>query len=123
MTDTLVPTWIPIIFALLQTCGYTSWSMLSKHITSERIGFDALNVTFTTISTVNFLTAIVAICYFNQVGGFNMKLFWIGMVGSFFDTLGIVAITKAFSCGPAGLISALCTSTNILLTLIEALRR
>jgi len=119
----LVPTWIPVVIALFQTVGYTVWAMLAKHLTSERIGFDALNVTFTTIFTVGVITTVVAIVYFHKFGGFNQDLMYIGFVGSFFDTLGIVFVTKAFSCGPAGLIAALCTSGNILLTIIEAIRK
>ena len=96
--------------------------MLAKHLTSERIGFDALNVTFSTISAVNVLVMILSIFYFANVGKFDAYLFGIGLAGSFFDTLGIVCITRAFSCGPAGLISALATSTNLFLTIVEAIK-
>lgn len=118
----IIPTWIPVSLAVLQALGYAAWSMLSKHLTSERIGFNALDVTFTTIYTVNCSTLLFSIYYFIHVGELNLKLYGIGLIGSFFDTLGIVCITKAFSCGPAGLIAALATSTNMLLTLIEALK-
>jgi hypothetical protein len=96
---------------------------MSKHLTSKRIGFEALSVSFTTITLVNLLTMIGAIFYFNNANHtINPKLFLIGFIGSFFDTIGIVCVTKAFTYGPAGLISALCTSTNIILTVIEAIR-
>ena len=96
--------------------------MLAKHLTSARIGFDALNVTFSTISAVNTLVLILSIFYFVNIGKFDTYLFGIGLVGSFFDTLGIVCITRAFSCGPAGLISAIATSTNLFLTIVEAIK-
>jgi hypothetical protein len=96
--------------------------MLAKHLTSKRVGFDALNVTFSTISTVNVLVMIISIFYFAKVGQFDWYLFAIGLTGSFLDTLGIVAITRAFSCGPAGLIAALATSTNLFLTIVEAIK-
>ena len=96
--------------------------MLAKHLTSERIGFDPLHVTFTTISTVNLFVLVASIFYFAHVGEFDTYLFVIGLVGSFLDALGIVCITKAFSCGPAGLISALATTTNLFLTIVEAIK-
>ena len=70
----------------------------------------------------NILTAIVAYFYFKQNGGFDKRRFIIGFFGSFFDTIGIVCITKAFSNGPGGLVAALCTSTNIILTVLEAIK-
>lgn len=96
--------------------------MMSKHLTSERVGFDALNVTFSTISLVNICVMIVSIFYFVNVGTFDIECFWIGMIGSFVDTLGIVCITRAFTCGPAGLIAAITTSTNLFLTIVEAIK-
>ena len=96
--------------------------MLVKHLTSERIGFDALNVTFSTISAVNTLVLIISIFYIANVDKFDPYLFGIGLAGSFFDNIGIVCVTKAFSCGPAGLVAAICTSTNLFLTIIEAIK-
>jgi drug/metabolite transporter (DMT)-like permease len=117
-----IPTWVPVLTAFFQPFGYTAWAMLAKHLTSERIGFDAMNVTFSTISTVNFCVLIGSLFYFGHFGEFDTYLFTIGLVGSFLDTLGIVFITRAFSSGPAGLISALATSTNLFLTILEAIK-
>ena len=81
-----------------------------------------MNVTFSTISAVNALVLIASIFYFANVGKFDTYLFAIGLAGSFFETIGIVCITKAFSCGPAGLVAAMGTSTNLFLTIIEAIK-
>lgn len=108
--------------ALIAPFGYTAEAMLAKHLTRERIGFDSLNVTFSTILAVNSLALIGSIFYFSKVGGFTTYLFWAGLAGGFFDSVGIVCCSKAYSLGPCGLVSAIITSINLFLTIIEAIK-
>ena len=95
--------------------------MLAKNLTSERVGFDPTTLTFSTLISVNLLIVIVAIPYWVK-HGFVQKFFWLGFVGNFVDSVGLVAITEAFACGPAGPVAAIVSTTNLLMVLIEAMK-
>lgn len=94
---------------------------MSKHLTSDRIGFNPMGVAYSTIMLVNLIVLIPSIIYWVYYG-FDSILFWIGLVGNFADAIGIAMLTKAISNGPIGLIAALATTTNLFLTLIEAIK-
>jgi drug/metabolite transporter (DMT)-like permease len=52
---------------------------------------------------------------------FKQKQFWIGFVGSSFDLVGMIFMTNAFSCGPAGPASAMSSISSLFVIIIEAL--
>ena len=108
--------------ALISPFGNTALAMMAKHLTRERIGFDSLNVTFSTILFVNTFAVIGSIYYFSYTGTFSMYCFWLGLAGGFLDSVGIVCCSKAYSEGPCGIVSAILTLVNLILTIIEAIK-
>lgn len=115
------PSWIPVLFGLISPLSFTAYAMLAKNLSSERVGFDPTTLTFSTFIGVNLLILIFAIPYWVQ-HGFVQKFFWLGFVGNFVDSVGLVAVTEAFACGPAGPVAAICSTTNLLMVLIEAIK-
>ena len=51
-----------------------------------------------------------------------MYCFWLGLAGGFLDSVGIVCCSKAYSEGPCGIVSAIITLINLILTIIEAIK-
>jgi hypothetical protein len=100
---------------------FTTFSMLQKHVTKERIGFDATTISFSTMSVVNGIALLFGIAYWSR-HKFHANLFWIGFFGSFIDSIGVVALSEAFSCGPAGPISAVVGLCSLVMVLVEAIK-
>ena len=118
----IYPTWVPVIFGLIAPISFTVWTMYSKHMTSERIGFNSIRMAFSSQLIVNLIIMIFAIPYWINSGTFVPKYFLIGFVGSYIDALGMVVVTEAFTCGPAGPIAAIISNCNVLMVIIEALK-
>lgn len=78
-------------------------------------------LSFTSYIVVNIIVLIPAIPYWVLVD-FDATLFWIGVVGSIINTLGLVAVQNALSTGPSGPVSALCTVNNVLLVIVESIK-
>jgi drug/metabolite transporter (DMT)-like permease len=116
-----VPTWIPVIFGIVTPIAFTVSGMLTKHLSSERVGFDISTLAFTCYLVVNVVVLIIAIPYWSSYG-FSKYLFWMGLVGSIVNTLGIVCIQNAMSRGPGGPVSAIASVSCILLVIIEAIK-
>lgn len=57
----LSPAWVPISFALMFPCMVTWNGLITKHITSEKIGFDPSRVTYFTFFIMNTLIMMVSI--------------------------------------------------------------
>ena len=85
------PTWVPVIFGIVTPIMFTANGILSKHLTSERINFNASTLSFTSYLLVNIVVLLVGIPYWRD-HGFDQKLFWMGLIGSIVNTLGIVCI-------------------------------
>lgn len=115
------PAWIPVLFGLVTPMTFCSNGILTKHITHPRIGFNASRLSFNVYFAVNLLIMIYAIIYW-QNNPFNSYLFWMGLVGSIINTLGIVCIQNALSRGPAGPISALAATPSFFLVIIESIK-
>jgi drug/metabolite transporter (DMT)-like permease len=49
-------------------------------------------------------------------------MFIFGFIGSFLDTIGMVAMAEALSTGPAGPIAAICSTSTLFMVVIEALK-
>jgi drug/metabolite transporter (DMT)-like permease len=86
-----VPTWVPVIFGLITPVSFTCNGILTKHLTSDKVGFNPSTISFSAYFVVNIIVLIVAIPYWVQVD-FSQSLFWIGFIGSVINTLGIVCI-------------------------------
>ena len=113
--------WIPVLFGIATPMFFTTNGLLTKHLTSERIGFNASTISFTSYFIVNVIVMIVAIPYWSMYG-FSQYLFWLGLVGSIINTLGIVCIQNALSLGPAGPVSAIAAVSAVLLVVVEAVK-
>ena len=113
-------TWIPALFGVVTPMFFSTNGVLTKHLTSKEIGFDATNISFTSYLFVNIFLLILAIPYWCLVT-FDQKLFWIGLFGSIINVLGLVSIQNALSKGPAGPVSAIAAVSCLLVVIIEAI--
>ena len=121
--DPKVPKWIAVIVALITPIFFIISSLFIKHLTSPRVGFDAMTISFGSSSFTCILILILGYFWFWQyIELFNSKLFIIGIFGSIFDSIGKACIQKAYSKGPAGPISAYVDINNVLLLVFEAVR-
>lgn len=119
--EPMTPTWVPVLFGLITPISFTTNGVLTKHLTSDRVNFNASTLSFNAYLVVNALVLLVAVPYWSLVE-FDLRMFWIGLVGSVLNTLGIVCIQNALSCGPAGPTSAIVALASILLVVIEAVK-
>ena len=88
----VVPAWIPVLYAILIPFVFSIQGLFIKHLTSERIGFNASCVTFGASSFVCTIMILVGVFYYWQIQKFDIYLFSVGLIGSVFDTVGIVSI-------------------------------
>lgn len=117
----VLPTWIPVLFGVVTPVFFTISGYLTKNLTEDRIGFDPSTLSFSAYFGVNTLILIFALIYWNTVT-FSEYLFWLGMIGSIINTIGIVFMQNAVATGPAGPASALAAMSNLLLVVIEAVK-
>lgn len=100
---------------------FTLSGYLTKDLCDPKIGFNPSTMSFSSYFIVNVLIVIFAIAYWMMVD-FSEYLFWLGMVGSIINTVGIVFMQNAVACGPAGPAAALGAVSNLLLVIIEAIK-
>ena len=86
-----MPVWIPVIFGVITPISFTSSGMLVKHLTLHQANFNASTISFTSYFVVNVIVLIFAIPYWVMVD-FSPYLFWIGIIGSLINTLGLVCV-------------------------------
>jgi len=89
--EAAMPTWVPVIFGVITPMFFCTNGILTKHLTSEKVGFVPSTISFSAYLFVNILVMIAAIPYWMN-NGFSQYLFWLGLVGSIINTLGIVFI-------------------------------
>ena len=70
---------------------------------------------------VNTFILIISIIYWVNSGNFNQKLFWVGLIGSIFDTIGKVTSLSALNYGPGGPSTALVCLAGPYLVVIVAI--
>lgn len=58
-----VPTWVPVLFGVVTPMTFCTNGILTKHITSPRVGFDPSRLSFNVYFLVNLLILIYAIIY------------------------------------------------------------
>ena len=96
-------------------------SVWTKHLTTERIGFDPIDLSFSSLGFINLIILIVAIPYW-ITNGLNQSQFWIGLIGSIISAIGLAALMKAISCGPVGPVLAVGDGYPPLLAIIVAIK-
>ena len=84
-----IPTWIPAVFGLITPVFFSVNGVLTKTLTSEKVGFNATRISFTSYLYVNIVLLVAAIPYWNSVY-FSQKLFWLGFGGSTINVIGLV---------------------------------
>ena len=57
------PSWIPVMFGLVAPLSFSAFAMLTKNLTSERVGFNATILSFSSQFSINLLLIIVAVIY------------------------------------------------------------
>lgn len=113
-----IPAYIPVIFSILTPMCFTIRGMMVKHLSNVK-GFDTMGLSFSTYFLVNFFILIVAApLWYTKILPFSSYLFWIGLGGSCFNTLGNVCQNVALSEGPAGPVSALVALSNLMLVIV-----
>ena len=85
------------------------------------MGFDGTLSSMSSYLVVNILVLIFAIIWW-QYSSFSAYLFWLGLLGSIINTIGLSLINTAISCGPMGPVAAIGSCANILLVVIEAIK-
>lgn len=120
----LVPAWIAVLFGIITPIGFSTNAMLTKHLISQKVGFDATTLAFSSQFVVNVIVLIAGIIYWSSSAQktFEPILFWYGLFGSAFNSLGIVCVQNAVALGPAGPAQALATTCCLLLTIFEAIK-
>ena len=60
---TKFPIWIAILFGVLTPISYCAIAMVSKYLTSPKVGFDEVTISFSTYFITNFIILIGGIPY------------------------------------------------------------
>ena len=119
-----MPAIVPVIFGVITPIAFTLNGILTKHLTIPgglEHKFEATSLAFSAYLIVNLIVLIVAIWFWSAYI-FSSYLFWVGLVGSFINTLGMVCMTNAITKGPAGPASAIAGLSNIFLVIIEVIK-
>ena len=91
--DPKVPKWVAVLFGLLTPVFFVTSGLFIKHLTSPRVGFDAMTISFATSFFSSTLIIILGVTWFWQYKEvFNTRLFVIGIFGSIFDSVGKACI-------------------------------
>ena len=93
----------------------------TKHLCQERIGFNPVDLSFTSLGLINFIILICAIPYWSQ-NGFQQSQFWIGLGGSLLSSIGLAALMKALAVGPIGPVLAVGDGYPPILAVIVAFK-
>ena len=97
-------------------------SIQGKQLVVKR-GFDALNLTFGSLSLLGLILLGTLIYIKGGLMALSMHYLVVGTVSSILNTLGGVFVVKASSVGPLGPVNALFTSaSSVLFILIQFLR-
>ena len=115
--------WMPVLFGILTPVAFCSSNILLRYLTAEDKGikFNGTTISMTAYFWVNLIILIAAIVYW-QSHIFSRDLFWIGLIGSIINTVGLTCMNTAISCGPMGPVSSIGACSNILLVVVEALK-
>ena len=95
--------------------------MLTKHLTSEKVGFKINRIISSAYLIVNGLILMIAIPYWYYTE-FHTDLFWIGFIAAISDQIGMLCVSNALTLGPAGVISAIVSMSNPLLALVGCIK-
>lgn len=116
------PRWLAILFALLAALAFTNNGILVNYLTSHRVGFQSMTLTFTAYFIVNLVVLIAGICYWSAYSNFDAYCFWIGLGGSIINTVGIACAQVAMTEGPMAPASAIFNFNVFILLGLEILK-
>ena len=116
-----MPKWIPVVFAIITPLSFTAYGVLTKHLTSEKVGMNINRTISSVYLIVNTLIIMIAIPFWYYTE-FHQDLFWIGFIAAISDQIGMIFLSNAFTLGPAGPISAIIGISNPLLILVECIK-
>ena len=88
----------------------------------KKYNWTASGLSFSTFIIVNVLILCYGIPFWATVD-FDKYHFYVGLASAIINTLGLVAVAKAFASGPAGPVSAVSSISNIILVIIEAFKK
>ena len=89
----ILPLWIPLVTGFLVPIFFAINAILTKHLTSDRVGFNPSKLTYSTLGFLNiFILLLGIILWSNGTLIFDKPAFFIGMVSSSILTIGIVWI-------------------------------
>ena len=80
----LMPKWIPVVFAIITPLSFTAYSILTKHLSSEKVGFNINRIISSVYLIVNALILMIAIPFWYYTE-FHPNLFWIGFIAAIAD--------------------------------------
>jgi hypothetical protein len=84
----VLPIWIPVLFGVVTPVFFTISGYLTKDLADNK-GFNPSTLSFSAYFIVNVLVLFFAVFYWVYIA-FSQYLFWLGMVGSIINTIGIV---------------------------------
>lgn len=93
LPDEQIPKWVAVLFGILTPCFFVASGLFIKHLTSPKVGFDAMTISFSTSCFSSILILIIGVSwYWREVETLNKRLFIIGFFGSIFDSCGKACI-------------------------------
>lgn len=121
----VLPAWMPVLFSILCPLLFTTNGILLKRMTYPKYGlnFNGTTLSMTSILLVNILILISALVIWQLEGNFQKDLFFLGMIASIVNTIGLGSLYTAVGCGPMGPVSSIGACSNIMLVVVEAIRR
>ena len=112
---------MPLFTGLLVPIGMAKNVIITKHLTSERVGFDATRMTFTCIGGMSLIEIVIAVFLWKyELMRWDLKYFLVGLMTSIIMSIGIVAMQNAIKNGPAGPCMAISALSSPLLVIVQA---
>jgi drug/metabolite transporter (DMT)-like permease len=84
----LLPMWVPIVIGIASPFFMTVNTLMVKHMTKERIGFNASRVTFNALIAYNTVLVLLGIPYWVKTGTFTMTSLYWGLLGGIIGGIG-----------------------------------
>ena len=95
--------------------------MVGKHMSRERVGFNAANATFNCVLLVNGALLVAGAVYWGN-HGIDSRYLVIGFFGGIAEALGKVLTQLALAIGPVGPATAIIQMSSVWLVVVEAVR-
>lgn len=103
--------------AVVTPVGFATNIMLIKYMVNKR-QFNVPNLPVGSMSLVSFILALVLLIFYRKDDRLDKSLLTIGPLGGIVNCLGILSVNRAVTLGPAGPVSALASTSTIMLTIV-----